>query len=91
MLTVGSNRGLFPEVQLRGFIANGSVRAGTLVWTEGMAGWQRAGGQNGRDGSTGGGSLSIDIEILDFVGGGCYCFSSARFSSFRCRGSLSAI
>jgi GYF domain 2 len=38
-----SNRVLIPEAQLREFIANGTVTAETLVWTEGMAGWQKAG------------------------------------------------
>jgi hypothetical protein len=39
----GQQRGPFPEVQLRDLITRGTVRADTLVWTEGMAGWQRAG------------------------------------------------
>ena len=38
----GQQLGPYPEVQLREFIARGSVRADTLVWTEGMAGWQKA-------------------------------------------------
>jgi uncharacterized protein DUF4339 len=39
----GQQLGPFPEAQLRDLIARGSVRADTLVWTEGMAGWQKAG------------------------------------------------
>ena len=39
----GQQQGPYPEAQLRDFIARGTVRADTLVWTEGMAGWQRAG------------------------------------------------
>jgi GYF domain 2 len=39
----GQQQGPFPEAQLREFIASGTVTAGTLVWTEGMAGWQKAG------------------------------------------------
>ena len=39
----GQQLGPYAEVQLREFIARGSVRADTLVWTEGMAGWQKAG------------------------------------------------
>ena len=35
--------GPFPEAQLRDLITRGTVRADTLVWTEGMSGWQRAG------------------------------------------------
>jgi len=39
----GKQQGHYPEAQLRDFIANGTVTAETLVWTEGMAGWQKAG------------------------------------------------
>lgn len=38
----GQQKGPFPEIQLQDLIARGSVRADTLVWTEGMAGWQKA-------------------------------------------------
>ncbi len=38
----GQQQGPFGEAQLRDLIANGTVRADTLVWTEGMAGWQKA-------------------------------------------------
>jgi uncharacterized protein DUF4339 len=39
----GRQQGPYPEAQLREFIANGTVTAETLVWSEGMAGWQKAG------------------------------------------------
>src|ERR1700738_5356004 len=39
----GQQKGPFPEAQLQDLIARGAVRADTLVWTEGMAGWQKAG------------------------------------------------
>jgi hypothetical protein len=39
----GQQQGPFPEAQLHELIANGTVTAETLVWTEGMAGWQKAG------------------------------------------------
>jgi hypothetical protein len=39
----GKQQGPYPEVQLRELIARGAVTADTLVWSEGMAGWQRAG------------------------------------------------
>ena len=39
----GKQQGPYPEAQLREFIANGTMTAETLVWSEGMAGWQRAG------------------------------------------------
>jgi hypothetical protein len=41
--SAGQQQGPFPEVQLRGLIAAGTVRADTLVWTDGMADWQKAG------------------------------------------------
>jgi hypothetical protein len=39
----GQQQGPYPEAQLREFIASGAVTADTLVWSEGMAGWQKAG------------------------------------------------
>ncbi|QWG20677.1 DUF4339 domain-containing protein [Bradyrhizobium sediminis] len=39
----GQQQGPYPEIQLREFIAKGTINADTLVWTEGMANWQRAG------------------------------------------------
>ncbi|XIA67654.1 DUF4339 domain-containing protein [Bradyrhizobium sp. TZ2] len=39
----GQQQGPFPEAQLRDLIIRGTVRPDTLVWTEGMSGWQRAG------------------------------------------------
>ena len=39
----GQQQGPYPEAQLREFIARGTVGADTLVWTEGMAAWQKAG------------------------------------------------
>jgi GYF domain 2 len=39
----GQQYGPYPEVQLREFIARGTVTAGTLVWSEGMVNWQKAG------------------------------------------------
>ena len=39
----GQQQGPYPEIQLREFIARGTVTADTLVWSDGMAGWQRAG------------------------------------------------
>ncbi len=37
----GQQQGPFPEAQFREFIARGMVGADTLVWTDGMAGWQK--------------------------------------------------
>jgi GYF domain 2 len=39
----GQQQGPYPEAQFRDFIARGMIRPDTLVWSEGMAGWQRAG------------------------------------------------
>jgi hypothetical protein len=39
----GQQQGPFPEIQLRELIARGTITADTLVWTDGMANWQRAG------------------------------------------------
>ncbi len=39
----GQQQGPYPEIQLRDFIARGIVTADTLVWSEGMSGWQKAG------------------------------------------------
>ncbi len=41
--SAGQQQGPYPEIQFRDLIARGAVTADTLVWTEGMAGWQRAG------------------------------------------------
>lgn len=39
----GQQQGPFPEAQFRNLIARNTVTADTLVWTDGMSGWQRAG------------------------------------------------
>lgn len=39
----GQQQGPYPEAQFRELIVGGTVGADTLVWTEGMANWQRAG------------------------------------------------
>ncbi|MFL6789696.1 MAG: DUF4339 domain-containing protein [Bradyrhizobium sp.] len=39
----GQQQGPFPEIQFRDLIARGTVSADTLVWTEGMSGWEKAG------------------------------------------------
>jgi len=89
----GKQQGPYPDAQFRGFIARRMVQAETLVWTEGMSGWQKAGdvpgliasagspptlpGSTGavmRGGDHGGGSLSIDLEIWEFVWRGLVCF-----------------
>src|SRR5258708_6448989 len=39
----GQQQGPYPESQLRDLIAKGIVTAATLVWSDGMADWQKAG------------------------------------------------
>src|SRR5664279_1724829 len=39
----GQQNGPYPEAQFRELIAAGAVRPESLVWSEGMAGWQKAG------------------------------------------------
>jgi hypothetical protein len=39
----GQQQGPYPDAQFRDLIARGQVSAQTLVWSEGMAGWQKAG------------------------------------------------
>src|SRR5271156_6316865 len=79
----GQQQGPYPEPQFRDFIARGVVRADTLVWTEGMTGWQKAGeipgllsgavappalSQSGGALAVGGGGpLSIDFGIWEFT------------------------
>ena len=41
--TNGQQRGPYPEAQFRDFVARGMVTPDMLIWTEGMAGWQKAG------------------------------------------------
>src|SRR5216684_2597062 len=39
----GQQQGPYPEIQLRDLMVRGIITADTLVWSEGMAGWQKAG------------------------------------------------
>src|SRR5215472_12887653 len=47
----GQQQGPYPEAQFRDLIARGAVNMQTLVWSEGMAGWQKAGEVPGLMGS----------------------------------------
>jgi hypothetical protein len=79
----GQQKGPFPEAQFRDLIVQGTVRADTLVWAEGMAGWQKAGEVpglipgaaappslpiGGDPGGSGGGPLSVDLPLWSFLG-----------------------
>jgi hypothetical protein len=74
----GKQQGPYPEAQFHDFIARGAITPDTLVWTEGMAGWQKAREIPGlltasgypptlAGGGYGGGTLSIDFGIWEFV------------------------
>jgi hypothetical protein len=79
----GQQHGPYPERQFRQLITTGTVTAETLVWTEGMANWQKAGdvpglfsgppaapgapGLPATAGGYGGGALSIDLGLWDFT------------------------
>ena len=78
----GQQKGPFPEAQFRDLIARGIVQSDTLVWAEGMVGWQKAGEVPGlipgaappslpadaSAGGTGGGPLSVDLPLWSFLG-----------------------
>jgi GYF domain 2 len=74
----GQQQGPYPEAQLRALITRGTVTADTLVWSEGMADWQKAGnipgllsGGSGALTSSGGqdgGPLSIDVGLWGLLG-----------------------
>jgi hypothetical protein len=44
----GQQHGPYPEAQFRDFVAQGTITAQTLVWSQGMTGWQRAGDGSSR-------------------------------------------
>lgn len=73
----GQQKGPFPEAQFRDLIARGIVRSDTLVWAEGMTGWQKAGavpglvpGASPAVASSGDarGRLSVDLPLWPFLG-----------------------
>jgi len=66
----GKQQGPFPDGQFRDLIAQGVVRPDTLVWTEGMAGWQKAGEIPGLVG--GGAPPMIPAGGPPMMGGGGY-------------------
>jgi len=66
----GKQQGPFPEGQFRDLVAQGVVRPDTLVWTEGMAGWQKAAEIPGLVG--GGGPPMVPAGGPPMMGGGGY-------------------
>jgi hypothetical protein len=67
----GQQQGPYPGAQLRTFIATGTVTAETLVWSEGMSGWQKAGEIPGLF-SSGSGSQPISQPGGPLVSAGAY-------------------
>jgi len=67
----GKQQGPYPEGQFRDLIAQGVVRADTLVWSEGMAGWQKAAEIPGLI-SGGGAPPIIPAGGPPMMGGGAY-------------------
>ena len=66
----GQQQGPFGDAQLRDLIANGTVRADTLVWTEGMAGWQKAAEIPGLMASAGGPPTILQAGFPPVMGPG---------------------
>lgn len=79
----GQQQGPLADAQFRDCVTRGVIRADTLVWTEGMSGWQRAGdipglfSQAGRPpampgsmpvAAEAGGPLAIDLPLWPFFG-----------------------
>jgi uncharacterized protein DUF4339 len=67
----GQQQGPYPEAQFRDLIARGTVNAQTLVWSEGMAGWQKAGEVPGLMGGGGGSPPMVPPggAVMDAGGG----------------------
>ncbi len=67
----GKQQGPYPEGQFRDLIAQGVVRPDTLVWSEGMAGWQKAAEIPGLVGG-GGAPPMVPAGGPPMMGGGSY-------------------
>lgn len=81
----GKQQGPYPEGQFRDLISQGIVRPDTLVWSEGMAGWQKAAEIPGLIG--GGAPPMVPAGGPPTMGGGGYAGGgggslSADFSAF---------
>jgi GYF domain 2 len=83
----GQQQGPYPEAQFRDLIARGAVNPQTLVWSEGMAGWLRAGEVPGLMGGRGGpppmvppGGAVMGTGGYDAGAGGGYAMSGNAMS-----------
>jgi GYF domain 2 len=85
----GQQQGPFSEDQLRGFIARGVVTGETLVWSQGMAAWEKAGQVPGLTSTVGGDAAasppvlgdtpSYEMSPYDAAPGGAPAALSAKF------------
>ena len=82
----GKQQGPYPEGQFRDLIAQGVVRPDTLVWSEGMAGWQKAAEIPGLVGG-GGAPPMVPAGGPPMMGGGSY--TGAGYTGAGGGGSLS--
>lgn len=71
----GKQQGPYPEGHFRDLIAQGIVRGETLVWSEGMAGWQKAAEIPGL--MSGGGAPIVPAGGPPMMGGGGYAGSGS--------------
>ena len=84
----GKQQGPYPEGQFRDLIAQGVVRPDTLVWSEGMAGWQKAAEIPGLV-SGGGAPPIIPAGGPPMMGGGGYAGGGYAGAGSAAGGSLS--
>src|ERR1044072_8167862 len=73
----GKQQGPFPEGQFRDLVAQGIVRPDTLVWSEGMAGWQKAAEIPGLIGGGGRTPARVPAGGPPMMGGGAYAGGGA--------------
>ena len=76
----GKQQGPYQDGQFRDLIARGVVRPDTLVWTEGMAGWQKAAEIPGLMGGAGGPPIIPAAGGPPMTGGGGYAGSGGTLS-----------
>src|SRR6185369_14866679 len=73
----GKQQGPYPEGQFRDLVAQGVVRPDTLVWSEGMAGWQKAAEIPGLIGGGGGAPPMMPAGGPPAMGSGGYAGGGA--------------
>jgi hypothetical protein len=76
----GQQQGPYPDAQFRDLIGRGAVNAQTLVWSEGMAGWQKAGEVPGLMGGRGAPPPPMVQPGGAVMGGGGYGVSAGGYA-----------